>query len=115
MAFDPVLRQMIASFRKAPNWDIDLDLRLLQALWPKLVGPQLGASTAIDAIEGSRVVIRVADETWEKQLRSIQTGLIKKLNEPWPNAWVTEISFTYENKRYGRRIRRRTGQPGSTG
>ncbi len=91
---------MIAAFRKAPNWDVDLDLRLLQALWPKLVGPSLAASTTIDAIEGSRVVIHVADRTWEKQLRSIQTRLVRKLNEPWPNAWITEISFTYENKRY---------------
>jgi predicted nucleic acid-binding Zn ribbon protein len=100
MAFDPALRQMIAAFRKAPNWDVDLDLRLLQALWPKLVGAGLGESTEIEAIEGSRVVIRVDDRTWEKQLLSIRAKLLRKLNEPWPNAWITEIRFTYEDKRY---------------
>ena len=99
MPFDPALRHLIANFRRSPAWDEELDLRLLRALWPKIVGPALGQSTMVARIDGARVVIRVPDQTWEKQLRSIRSRLIRKINEPWPNTWITEIGFIHENKR----------------
>ena len=99
MPFDPTLRQIIASFRKSAEWDTDLDLRLLRAFWPKLVGSSLAESISPVAIEGSRVVLRVPDATWKHQLLSIKSWLIRRLNEPWPNPWITDIGFTYEDKR----------------
>ena len=61
MAFDPALRSLIASFRKSPNWDDQLDLQLLRQLWPSLVGENLAAATSITAVQGSRVVVNVPD------------------------------------------------------
>ena len=97
MSFDPALRQLIATFRKSPNWDVDLDLELLRKLWPSLVGPQLGQATRVTAIQGSRIVVNVPDRLWRFQLTRMKPQLLARINEPWPNAWIKEIAFTYEN------------------
>lgn len=94
---DPVFRQMIATFRKSPNWDEELDLELLQKLWPSLVGTNLAAATKVVAIHGSRVVINVPNQIWRKQLMKMKRELLAKINEPWAGSRITEIAFTYEN------------------
>jgi predicted nucleic acid-binding Zn ribbon protein len=97
MPIDPVLRQMIATFRKASTWDEQLDLELLQKLWPALVGAKLAEATSIVAVQGSRVVVNVPDKIWRKQLMGMTPQLLARMNEPWPSPWITEIVFTYEN------------------
>ena len=97
MPFDPAIRQIISSFRESSNWNDELDLRLLQALWPKLVGESLAGSTSVVRIEGSRIIIRVPDPIWTKQLLSIRGSILIKVNEPWPSRWIKDIGFTYED------------------
>ena len=97
MSVDPALRHLIAAFRKSPNWDRDLDLQVLQRLWPILVGEKLAGATTIVAVHGSRVVLNVPDQIWRKQLVRMRPELLKRMNEPWPSPWITEIAFTYEN------------------
>ena len=97
MPVDPAVRHLIASFRKSPNWDRDLDLQLLQKLWPTLVGDKLAGATTIVAVHGPRVVLNVPDQIWRKQLVKMRSELLKRMNEPWPSPWITEIAFTYEN------------------
>jgi predicted nucleic acid-binding Zn ribbon protein len=97
MPFDPALRHLIASFRKSPNWDGQLDLELLQKLWPALVGENLAGATTVTAVQGSRVVVNVPDQIWRKQLVKMRPQLLAKMNEPWATPWIKEISFTYEN------------------
>jgi predicted nucleic acid-binding Zn ribbon protein len=97
MSVDPALRHLIASFRKSPNWDVDLDLRLLQSLWPTLAGENLAGATSVVAVHGSRVVLNVPDQIWRKQLMRMRPELLKRMNEPWPSPWITEIAFTHEN------------------
>jgi len=97
MSFDPALRLLIASFRKSPSWDHELDLQLLQRLWPTLVGQSLASATAVVAVHGSRAVVNVPDQIWRKQLVRMRPELLRRMNEPWPSPWITEIAFTYEN------------------
>jgi predicted nucleic acid-binding Zn ribbon protein len=97
MSFDPVLRRLIAGFRTAPQWDRELDLELLQQLWPSLVGAQLAGATRVTAVQGSRVVVNVPDRTWRKQLIKMTPQLLVRINEPWATPWILEIAFTYEN------------------
>jgi predicted nucleic acid-binding Zn ribbon protein len=97
MPFDPALRSLIASFRNSSHWDNQLDLELLQKLWPALVGSKLAEATTVVAIQGSRVVVNVPDQIWRKQLNKIRPQLLARMNEPWPSPWITEIVFTYEN------------------
>ena len=97
MAFDPALRNLIASFRKSPNWDAQLDLQVLQQLWPALVGQNLANATTVIAVQGSRVVVNVPDQIWRKQLVKMRSELMAKMNAPWATPWIKEISFTYEN------------------
>ena len=99
MPLDPVYRKMIANFRRSPNWDSELDLHLLQQLWPTLVGPELASATRIVALHGPRVVLNVPDMIWRKQLMSMKGRLLAKLNEPWPSPMITEIAFTHEDYR----------------
>jgi len=99
MALDPVYRKMIATFRRSPNWDAQLDLHLLQQLWPTLVGPELASATTIVALHGSRVVLNFPDRIWRKQLSAMKGRLLAKLNEPWPSPMITEIAFTHEDYR----------------
>jgi predicted nucleic acid-binding Zn ribbon protein len=97
MSFDPALRRLIASFRKSSSWDRDLDLQLLQKLWPSLVGEGLAAVTTVVAVHGSRVVLNVPDQMWRRQLIKMRPELLRRMNDPWPSPWITEIAFTYEN------------------
>ena len=99
MPFDPAIRQIIASFRQSSDWNEELDLRLLQAFWPTLVGQPLAGSTSVVGIKGSRIIVRVPDPAWKKQLLSIRGRILSKVNEPWPNPWIKDIGFTYEDKR----------------
>ena len=98
MPFDPAIRQLIANFRRSPVWDHELDLKLLQALWPRIVGSGLGNETSVERVDGEKIVVRVPDQTWERQLRAISPRLLRRINEPWPNTWIKEIGFIYENK-----------------
>ena len=97
MVFDPALRSLIASFRKSPNWDDQLDLQLLQRLWPTLVGERLANATTVTGVQGARVIVNVPDQIWRKQLIKMRSELMAKMNAPWPTPWIKEISFTYEN------------------
>lgn len=94
---DPALRHLIATFRNSPNWDTQLDLQLLQNLWPTLVGPKLAAATSVVAIQGSRVVLNVPDQIWRRQLIKMRSDLLLKINEPWATPLITDIAITYEN------------------
>jgi predicted nucleic acid-binding Zn ribbon protein len=94
---DPALRQIIAGFRNSETWDEELDLRLLQALWPHIAGSFLARNTSVAGVAGQRVVVRVPDATWKRQLRSIGPALLRKVNEPWPGSRFVEIRFVYED------------------
>ena len=98
MPIDPAVRRLLASFRKSPGWDAELDLEVLRKLWPSLIGPKLAAATSVTAVHGSRVVINVPDLAWRKQLSKMRPQLLAKMNEPWATPWIEEISFTYENQ-----------------
>jgi predicted nucleic acid-binding Zn ribbon protein len=97
MHFDPTVRRLIATFRKSPNWDSQLDLELLQKLWPELAGAKLAQAAKIVAVHGSRVVVNVPDQIWRKQLIKMKGELLARMNQPWTSPWITEIAFTYEN------------------
>jgi predicted nucleic acid-binding Zn ribbon protein len=97
MSFDPASRRLLASFRKSPNWDTELDLEVLRKLWPQLVGSSLANATSVTAIHGSRVVINVPDQIWRKQLIRMREQLLARINEPWATSWIKEIAFTHEN------------------
>jgi len=97
MSFDPTLRSLLASFRKSSNWDAQLDLEVLQKLWPSLVGTNLAFVTQVTAVQGARVVVNVPDKIWRRQLIKMRPQLLKKMNEPWATPWIEEIAFTYEN------------------
>ncbi len=75
MPLDPVYRRMIATFRQSPNWDSQLDLQLLQKLWPTLAGTELASNTKVVSIQGSVVVINVPDKIWRKELLKIKGRL----------------------------------------
>src|SRR5437667_11814624 len=90
MPLDPVYRKMIANFRRSPNWDSQLDLQVLQKLWPTLVGPELASATKIVSLQGSTVVLNVPDQVWRKQLYRMKGRLLAKLNEPWSSPFITE-------------------------
>jgi len=95
---DPAIRSVIATFRRSASWDDELDLELLQQLWPTLVGEMLGKATTVTAIQGATVVLNVPDLQWRKQLVRMKRQLLEKINEPWGSARITEIAFTYENQ-----------------
>ena len=99
MPLDPTYRKLIANFRRSKNWDSQLDLQVLQKLWPALAGSDLAAATQIVALHGSTVVVNVPDRIWRKQLAGMKGRLLAKLNEPWPSPFITDIAFTYEDYR----------------
>ena len=98
MPLDPAIRSLIATFRRSPNWDDELDLELLQQLWPALVGDMLAKAVSVTAIHGTTVVLKVPDLGWRRQLIRMKRQLLQKINELWGSQRMTEIAFTYENQ-----------------
>ena len=98
MPLDPAIRSLIATFRRSPNWDDQLDAELLRELWPALVGEMLGRATSVTAILGTTLVLNVPDLIWRKELIRMKGQLLRKINEPWENGRITEIAFTHENQ-----------------
>src|SRR5262245_44915471 len=98
MPLDPAIRSLIATFRRSSNWDDQLDVELLQKLWPALVGEHLATATRVTGIRGSTVIINVPDLVWRRQLFRMKRLLLERVNEPWGNSRITEIAFTYENQ-----------------
>jgi predicted nucleic acid-binding Zn ribbon protein len=94
---DPVVRTLIAQFRRSPNWDEHLDLELLQKMWPNVVGRHLAATTRVTGLHGSTVVVHVPDPIWRKQLYKLKKQMLKNIAQLWGESRVTEIAFTYEN------------------
>jgi predicted nucleic acid-binding Zn ribbon protein len=99
MPLDPVYRKMIAQFRRSPSWDAQLDLQLLQKLWPALVGPDLAAATKVVALQGSLAVLNVPDKIWRRQLLKMKGKLLARMNEPWASTMITDIAFTHDDYR----------------
>jgi predicted nucleic acid-binding Zn ribbon protein len=99
MPLDPVYRSMIATLRRSPNWDSQLDLHLLQNLWPTLVGADLAAATKVVALQGTVVVLNVPDKIWRRQLIKMKGRLLSRMNEPWASPIITDIAFTHEDYR----------------
>lgn len=95
---DPAFRQIIARFRSSRNWDDELDLRLLRALWPSIAGPQLSEHVSVLAIRGTEVILGVPDRTWQHQLLSLRPLLLRKINEPWSERRIQHLRI-YENHR----------------
>lgn len=54
-------------------------LALLQALWPRAVGPELARRTRVEAVDDVTLRVRVPDAGWRKQLHAIQPRLIRSL------------------------------------
>ena len=98
MPLDPAIRSLIATFRRSPSWDDQLDIELLQKLWPALVGEQLASAVSVTGIRGATVILNVPDRIWRKQLYGMKRQLLERINEPWGNPRITEIAFTYENQ-----------------
>lgn len=94
---DPALRQIIAEFRNSDAWDAELDLRLMQALWPKIVGPSLARNTRPVEVGEGRLVVQTPDPTWTEQLRAVRGMLLRKINAPWPGPAIRELWFTHED------------------
>lgn len=94
---DPALRQIIAGFRNSDAWDAELDLRLMQALWPRIAGPWLARNTRPVEVAADRLVVRVPDATWTEQLRAVRGMLLRKINAPWPGPAIRELWFTHDD------------------
>jgi predicted nucleic acid-binding Zn ribbon protein len=94
---DPALRQIITGFRNSKTWDEDLDLRLLQALWPRIAGPALARNTRPVGISEGRLVVQVPDAAWAAELKAIRGSLIGKVNRLWPGPAIRKIWFTDED------------------
>ncbi len=54
-------------------------LALLEAAWPKVVGPELARRTAVVGIEGTTLRIRVPEGQWRKSLHRMQGEVIARL------------------------------------
>lgn len=94
---EPALRQIIAGFRNADVWDEQLDLRLMQALWPGIAGSSLARNTRPVEMAEGRLVVQVPDDTWAEQLRAVRPILLRKINAPWPGPPIRKIWFTHED------------------
>jgi len=94
---DPAFRQIIAQFRRSRSWDDELDLRLLQALWPTMAGPSVARAVSVIDVRGDEVVLRVPDRTWHRQLVSMRPLLVRRFNESWPGQPIRHIRFAYED------------------
>ena len=95
-----LIRLSASSDRVIPEiaeWGVTFDLRASAKALAVIVGGKLAAATTMYGIQGSRVVVNVPDLVWRKQLVRDGPNCWRRMNEPWPTPWITEIAFTHEN------------------
>jgi len=56
-------------------------LALLQAAWPRAVGPDLARRTEVVALEATTLRIRVPDARWRKELHRMQPDILARMRE----------------------------------
>jgi hypothetical protein len=63
------------------------------AAWRNIVGEQIFERTTPLSVEGKRLVIAVSDKTWKRNLESLATQLLFKLNAALGKSFIDFIEF----------------------
>jgi hypothetical protein len=69
------------------------------AAWRKIAGDQLGTHTAPIGFKEGRLSVAVADNSWKKNLASLTSQMIFKINSAMGSAVVTYIEFIVDVKK----------------
>jgi predicted nucleic acid-binding Zn ribbon protein len=67
------------------------------AAWKHVAGDLLSKQTAVTRLEGKKLVVAVADAVWKKQLESMSTQLLARLNSILGRRIVTWIEFRIDS------------------
>jgi hypothetical protein len=67
--------------------------------WRKIAGDQLGTHTAPVGFKEGRLSVAVADNSWKKNLASLSSQMIFKINSVLGSAVVTYIEFVVDSRK----------------
>jgi predicted nucleic acid-binding Zn ribbon protein len=66
---------------------------LARAAWPPAVGKRIAAHTRAVSLTGSYLVVEVEDAIWQRQLFTLKSQILKKLEEITGQSIVSDIEF----------------------
>jgi Protein of unknown function (DUF721). len=72
------------------------------AAWRKIAGDQLGTHTAPVRFKENRLLVAVPDNSWKKNLASLSSQMIFKINTALNSPVVTYIEFIVDTKKAGK-------------
>lgn len=72
------------------------------AAWRKIAGDQLGTHTAPVGFKENRLLVAVPDNSWKKNLASLSSQMIFKINTALNSPVVTYIEFIVDTKKAGK-------------
>ena len=68
-----------------------IDLELIQAYWPAVVGPLMASNCSPSRLEGSRLLVEVADAGWMEEFWPMRGQVLSLLQRELPSVKVRAI------------------------
>lgn len=81
------------SFLRSIVEDDEVCMLFLQELWPRIVGEDLGRNTQPCALKQKRLVLRVPNRVWERQLNDFREMIIHAVNQFWGVSVIEAVSL----------------------
>ena len=69
------------------------DEQLACSAWPIAVGRTIANRTVAHALVRTKLVVQVEDATWQRQLWTLRTQILKRLTETLGRPIITEVEF----------------------
>jgi len=71
-----------------------IDLDLIQAYWPAVVGPLMASNCSPSKLEGTKLLVEVADAGWMEEFWPMRGQVLSLLQRELPSVTVEAIHAT---------------------
>jgi predicted nucleic acid-binding Zn ribbon protein len=66
---------------------------LARAAWPVAVGKRIAAHASAAALDGRRLIVEVEDAVWQRNLKTLEPQIVRRMEEVLGSALVGTLSF----------------------
>lgn len=66
---------------------------LARAAWPVAVGKRIAAHASAAALDGSRLIVEVEDAVWQRNLKTLESQIVRRMEEVLGSRLVGGLAF----------------------
>ncbi len=84
MAEPKPLSSILHSMQQEYPWQTAYQTRLVQEIWPDLVGPAIARNARVTRIDHGVIKLAVSSSAWSQEIQYLKPTILNKLNERLP-------------------------------